>query len=138
MATLNGTPVVFAFTTAAGITITNLPGILLQSKDHAKEAERELTRDGTGSRVQSTHYDFRDTASIRYKVSGTSLADAKVNTAIVAPGTLLVITACADDPAMVATNWEVQSGGKLMQTNTSHAEMEVPLEKSAGITAVTT
>ncbi len=137
MSTLNGTAVVFAFSTAAGITITGLNGVLLQSKDHAKEAERELTRDATGSRVQSTHYDFRDVATIRYRVSGTGVANAIVNTALQAPGTLLVVTACVEDPAMVATNWEVQSGAKLMQTNTGVAEIELTLEKSAGITAVT-
>jgi hypothetical protein len=122
MSTLNGTPVVFAFTTAAGITITGMSGILLQSKDHAKEADRDVVRDGTGSRVQSSHYDFRDTATLRVKVTGSSLSDAKVQTSLKAPGTLLVVTACADDPDMVATNWEVQSGTKLIQTNTTSTE----------------
>lgn len=138
MAVLNGTAIVFAFTTTAGITITGVSGILLQSKDHSIVAEREVTRDAKGNRVQSTHYDERHEAALRYKVSGTSLADAKVNTALQTPGTLLVVTACADDPAMVATNWEVQSGARITQTNTSAAEIEIPLEKSAGITAVTT
>ncbi len=136
MATLNGTAVVFAFDLAAGITITNLNGVLLQSKDHAKEAERDITRDATGSRVQSTHYDFRDTAVLRYKVSGTGIANAIVNTALQTLGTLLAVTACGSDPAMIAANWEVV-GSKLTQTNTSAAEIELTIEKAAGITAVT-
>lgn len=133
---LNGTAVVFAFTTTAGITITGLSGVLLQSKDHSLESDNDTTRDGTGNVVQTTDYNFRDVASLRYRVSGTSLSDAKVNTALKTPGTILVVTACADDPAMVKTNWIVQSGAKIMQTNTSAAEIELPLIAYPGVTAV--
>lgn len=135
MATINGSPVVFGFGAGAGITITGLNGILLQSKEHSLEAERSLVRDGAGNRVTSTHYDQIDKATLRYKVSGSSLSDALVNTAIQAPGTILAITACAKDAAMVGTNWEVQSGARLSQSNTGEAEMEIPLEKASGITA---
>lgn len=134
---INGTPVNFGFqTTTGGITISGLSGVLLQSAEHSVEADVERTRDPAGNIVTDAWYDQHVKATLEWVVTGTGLANAITNTALAAltPGTIINITACANDPDLVATNWEAMSGAKITKSNTGSAKISIPLEKRAGIT----
>lgn len=138
MPTQNGTAVNFAFGSAAGITITGLSGILLQSAEHGIESDLASVRDGDGTTCTDIFYDPRSTAQLVWKVSGTGLANAKVNSTIagIAPGTIVVITACTARPDLVQSNWVVtEAGPKLAGSNTDVAEITLPIRRRAGITA---
>ena len=52
--TQNGTPVNFTFQSAAGITITEISGILLQNASYKKNSNRTLVKDGNGDRNGKT------------------------------------------------------------------------------------
>ena len=137
MATINGTAVNFGFTGTNGIVITGLSGTMLQSADYSAEADKDEVRSGVGDIVSREWYDQHIKATLEWVITGTGLANALVNTAIagILPGTIIVITTCASMPDLVATNWEVMSGGSIKGTNTNAKRMSVPLEKRAGITA---
>jgi hypothetical protein len=136
MATQYGTAVNFGFpTTANGITITGVSGTLLQSADHTKQADVFEVRDADGDIVNRTFYNQSDEATLEYIVTGTGLADAITNTALQTPGSLLVITACANMPSLVATTWQVEPGHKLSGSNMDAKKITVPLKKHAGVTA---
>jgi hypothetical protein len=136
MATINGTAVVFGYTGSNGIAITGISGTLLQSTDHSAEADHEDVRDGDGDIVARAWYDQHRKASLEWVVTGTGLANAITNNALASlvPGTILNITACASDPDLVATSWEVMSA-RSSHSNTTSAKISVQLEKRAGITA---
>ncbi len=137
MATLNGTAVVFGYSsTANGITITGVSGTLLQSTDHSADADHEDVRSAVGDIVSRAWYDQHRKATLEWVVTGTGIANAIVNNALAGliPGTILVISACASEPDLVATTWEVMSA-KSSHSNTSAAKINVQLEKRAGITA---
>lgn len=136
MATINGTPVNFGFTGTGGIAITGLSGILLQSAEHSKRADCEEVRNGVGDVVVHGWYNIHDEAQLEWVVTGAGLADAITNTALQTPGTILVITACASMPSLIATTWEVQDGAKISGGNTNAKRITLPLKKYAGITAV--
>lgn len=139
MPTQNGTAVNFAFASATGITITGLSGILLQNAEHGTESELASVRDGDGTTVTDVFYDTRQTAQLVWTISGTGIANAKTNSSLssLAPGTILVISACAARPDLVQTNWVVtEAGPKLSGGNTDAAQITVPLRRRAGITAV--
>ncbi len=129
----------FGFTGVGGITITGISGILLQTAEQTKAADCEVGRNGVGDEVAHGWYNPHDEGSLEWIVSGTGLADAITNTTIVkTPGTIIVITACANMPDLVATNWEVQSGAKTSGSNTSFKRITLPVKKFPGITAVAT
>jgi hypothetical protein len=133
----NGTPVVFGYTTTTdGITISGINGTLLQSAEQSAEADHEDIRNGVGDIVARNWYDQHRKASLEWVVKGTGLANAIVNRTLtgLTPGTIINITACASQPDLVGTNWEVQSA-KDAGSNTSSAKISVQLEKRAGITA---
>jgi hypothetical protein len=136
----NGTPVNFGFTGTNGITITGLSGTLLQSADLSTEADVEEVRAGQGDKVSRNWYDQHLKATLEWVITGTGIANAIVNTAIagVAPGTLIVISACLSVPDLVGTNWEVMSGASIKGGNTNNKRVSVSLEKRAGITAAQT
>lgn len=137
MATLNGTPVNFGFTGTNGITITGVSGTLLQSAEYSAEADKDEIRSGVGDIVERSWYDQHLKAELEWVITGTGIANSIVNTAIagLTPGTIIVITACASVPDLVATNWEVVGGARISGTNTNAKRFRVPLEKRAGITA---
>jgi hypothetical protein len=139
MATVNGTAVNFGYTGSNGIAITGVSGTLLQSAEHSKEADVEMARNGVGDGVARGWYDQRDTATLEWIVTGSSLSNAITNTSLsaVAPGTIIVITACASDTDLVATNWEVQSS-KVVGSNTTFKKIVCVVNKRSGITAVAT
>ncbi len=140
MATVNGTPVNFAFTGTGGITITGLSGVLLQSEEITASAEKEDVRNGVGDIVAHAWFDQHYKAVLEWTITGTSLAAAIVNSALSAltPGTIIAITACTSVPELVATNWEVMDGARQFGSNTNAKRISVPLEKRTGITAVAT
>lgn len=133
----NGTAVNFAFTGTNGITITGISGTLLQSSDTSAEADKEEVRNNVGDIVNRDWYDQHYKAALEWVITGTGIANAIVNTSLAAltPGTIIVITACASMPDLVATNWEVMAGASIKGSNTNAKRFSVPLEKRAGITA---
>ncbi len=134
MATVNGTPVNFTFGSVA-IAITNITGALFQEIGYKKESERVLVKNQNGDRVTSAHADQRLSTTLKWKVSGVSMAAALTNTTLNAPGSYVIITACAALPDLVnATDkWEVISGD-VKGTNEDVAEISLEIEKAAGIT----
>lgn len=134
---VNGTAVNFAFGGAAGITITGVSGILLQSAELTAMADLEETRDGTGAVVTHSWYNDHDEATLEWVVSGTGLTAAIANTANLRAGAFVTISACAAVPYFVAT-WEAQSGCKITGTNTNSKRISLPIRRYAGITAIAT
>lgn len=133
---VNGTAVNFGFlTTANGITITGVSGTLLQSADHMASADVEVVRDGTGAEVVHAWYNDHDEATLEWIITGSGLAAAITNTALIRPGAFVVISACASFPGLVATTWEAQSDVKISGTNTNSKRFSIKLKKCAGITA---
>ena len=135
-ATINGTPVNFSFQSAAGITITGIAGILLQSASYKKNSNRTLVKAGEGDRVSSIHNDRFLSATLKWKVSGTSLALALANCVHPTPGAFFVITACVTMPELVgAGNWEVISG-EVSGSNEDVKEISLEIENATGIQAI--
>jgi hypothetical protein len=137
MATINGTAVNFGYQGTDGITITGISGTLLQSTDHSKAADVESARNGLGDIVARGWYDIHDEATLEWIITGTNLAASLTNTTLstVEPGDIIVISACTSMPALVATNWEVQSGAKIVGSNTTFKKLSCTIHKRAGITA---
>jgi hypothetical protein len=136
MSVQNGTAVVFAYTGTNGITISGISGTLLQSAEQSAEADHEDTRSGAGDIIARSWYDQHRKATLEWVVTGTGLANAIVNRTLASltPGAIISITACASQPDLVATNWEVMSS-KDAGSNTSSGKISVQVEKRAGITA---
>jgi hypothetical protein len=133
----NGTAVNFGYTGAGGITITGIAGTLLQSSDLSAEADKDEVRQLQGDIVSRNWYDQHYKATLEWVVSGTGIAVAITNSTIapVTPGTIIVISACASQPDLVATNWECMSGASAKKSVTGQTRFSVPVEKRAGITA---
>jgi hypothetical protein len=141
MPTINGVPVNFGFTGTGGIAITGISGILLQSGDLTKGADVESARNGVGDITARGWYDIHDEATLEWVVTGTTnLSDSVTNTTLagLGPGTIIVISACASIPGLVATNWEVQGGAKISGSNTNFKKISVTIHKRTLITAVVT
>jgi len=140
MPTQNGTPVNFGFVATGGdggLTCTGLTGFLLQTVDLEDGADKEEVRSLQGNIVSRNWYDSHSKVSLRFVIAATSKANAVTATTLASfkAGAIISITACASNPDLVATNWEIQSGVKIPQDLTKSAEMIIPLEKRAGITA---
>lgn len=141
---INGTAVNFGFGTAAGITITGISGILLQSAEHGTAADVEVTRDGAGAEVSHGWHNEHDEATLEWVISGTGLANALANTIVsnLTPGTIITITACANMPGLVVdarfsnpTKWEVQPGVRISGSSTTSKKISVPIRRYPGIFA---
>jgi len=136
---INGTAVNVGFAgTPGGITITN-PAVqgVLQELGLAQDATNERILDEVGNRMASIWTDPHAKADLKLIIKGAGLADVIAQTAIIeaiTPGMLLSITACQQEPGMVATNWEVMNSPKITGTNKNAKEWTVSLEKAAGIT----
>jgi hypothetical protein len=140
MPTQNGIPVNFGFVATSsdhGLTATNLTGHLLQSGDYEDGADKEEVRALQGDIVARNWYDSHTKANLRLVIASTTKALAITATTLAnfKAGTIISITACASHPDLVATNWEVQAGTKIAGDVTKSAELTIPLEKRAGITA---
>lgn len=140
MSVQNGTPVNFSFTSTAsdgGLTCTGLTGFLLQSTDLEDGADKEEVR-GPGGDIKSRNwYDSHSKASLRFVIAASSKANAVTATTLTGfkAGGIISITACASQPDLVASTWEVQAGTKISGDVSKSAEITIPLEKRAGITA---
>ncbi len=133
MATVNGVPVNFTFGSVA-IAITNITGALFQTVSYKKNTERKIVKNQSGDRVTSAHADATYSATLKWKVTGTSMAAALANTTLNAPGSYVIITACAALPDIVnnTDKWEVLSG-EVSHSNEDVAEISLDIEKAAGI-----
>lgn len=136
----NGYAVNFGFvatSTDHGITQTTLTGMLLQSADYEQGADKEEVRSLTGDIVSRNWYDIHQKADLKVVIGSSGVAAAVTATALAPfkPGTIISITACASHPDLIGTNWECQSGAKIMGEITKSAELTIPLEKRPGITA---
>lgn len=136
----NGIPVNFGFkqtSTDYGITQTVLTGWLLQSADTETGADVEDVRALQGDKVSRNWYDLHTKANLRLVIAAASKSAAITATTLspFTPGTIISITACASQPDLVGTNWECQPGVKIAGEIAKSAEITIPLEKRAAITA---
>jgi hypothetical protein len=139
MATQLGAAVSFGFTGTDGIAASQLTGkIILQSADLSKAADVEEIRDADGDVVNRTFYNQSQEASLEFIPTGGSMATARTNGALLEPGAIVNITACADIPELVATNWIVDTGGRISGSNTGAKRVTLPLKRHAGVTAAAT
>ena len=133
-AVINGTPVVFSLGSAAGVTNTGLSGNLTQSISLEKQTKRTIVNDGNGNRTTSVHSDPIKVVSLEYKVGGTGIANAILNTTLVAPGTFITITAAPNMPELVSSNgWEVLKP-RLKEGNEEVATITMDIEQAPNIT----
>ena len=138
----NGIAVNFGFKSTSsdyGITDggTVLKGFLLQSAEYETGADVEDVRSLQGDKVSRNWYDYHVKANLRLVIAGTGKAAAITSTTLspFKPGTLLVVSACASHPDLVGTNLECQPGVKIAGDITKSAEITIPVEIRAGITA---
>lgn len=136
----NGIPVNFGFKQTSsdyGITQTVLTGYLLQSADYETGADVEDVRALQGDKVARNWYDLHTKGNLRMVIAAASKSAAITATTLspFQPGTIISITACASHGDLVGTNWECQPGAKIMGDITKSAEISIPLEKRAAITA---
>lgn len=128
MATVRGTPVIFSFTTAAGVTITGLTGWLAQSIDMELTADAYKVKDGRGKTVTEIMEDFMTKSTLNFQMSGTDRATAITNAALPALNTFVVITACAEFPELVSAYWIVDAAKKKSgNTTTMDADLTIHL-----------
>lgn len=135
-----GVAVNFGFTGTDGIAeSTILTGkMLLQSADLENTSEEEQVRDADGDLVNRAFYNPGFRATLEYIPTGSSLANAITASALPTVGSILSITACANIPALVKTNWIVMPGVKIAGSNTSAKRITLNLESHAAITAAVT
>lgn len=143
MSVQNGIPVNFSFVKTSsdgGLTSTGFAftGHLMQSLDYEAGADKESVRGPGGDIMSNNWYDQHTKSSFRAVIAGATKAAAITATTLAnaQAGSFIVITACASHPDLVGTNWEVQSGAKITGDVTKSAEITIPAEKRAGITAV--
>ena len=132
-AAVNGTPVNFSFQSAAGIVITGLSGILLQSANLKKPTKRTLAMDGNGNRTTSVHSDPIQSLTLKWKVSGTGLANAITNTTLQANGNLVQITSFPTMPDVNAGHFFEVINGEITGTNEDVKEISLDLEDAPNI-----
>ena len=135
--TILGAAVNFGFTGTDGIAeSTILTGkIILQSADIELASDEEQVRDAAGVLASRAFYNPSSKATLEYIPTGASISASLTNTTLPAIGSILSITACANIPSLVKTNWVVVPGGKISGSNTSAKKITINLEAHAGITA---
>lgn len=136
-----GTPVNFGFVSTAsdgGLTCTGLTGFLLQRSSFKTAADKEQLRTLQGDVVSENYYNDHDEADLTFVIASTGKAAAITATSLAnfRPGSIIAITDCASNPDLVNSHWIVQAGAEIPQEVTKSAEMRIPLQKYAGITAV--
>lgn len=135
-AVINGTPVNFTFQSVNGIVITGVPGILLQNASYKKPTKRTLVMDGNGNRTTSCHTDPIVSTTLKWKFSGTGLANAITNTTLQANGNLVTITGCPTMPELVSANPYEVVNGEITGSNEDVKECSLDLENAPLITGV--
>jgi hypothetical protein len=136
MATILGKPVSFGFSGTDGIAETTYftGKIILQSADHEYTSDEEQVRNAAGNLATRSFYNPGDKASLEYIPTGSNLAGVTANVNAPAVGTIVNITACADMPTLIKTNWVVIPGAKVNGSNVGIKRITLPLEAHAGIT----
>ena len=128
----------FGFTGTDGITATGLTGNgLFQSADFERAHDEEQIKNSTGDLATRVFYNKVKKATIEWipsstvDVAGARTAATTVDNLYL---TILNITACADEPALVDTNWLVV-GVKKALSNTGAQKITLTLENHDNITA---
>lgn len=138
MATQTGKFVVFGYTGTDGIAATGLTGTMLfQSHEFNASREKVKLRGATGNTVTKIRYDEMKNATLEVIPSNsTDVAGARTSkaTLLALDGTILNITACADAPELVDTNWIVEDV-KVVGSNTDAHKVTLVLENHDSITA---
>ena len=131
-----GTPVNFTFQSTSGITIAEIAGVILQNASYKKPTKRVLVNNGNGDRTSSCHTDKIVKTTLKWKISGATLADAIVNTTLQENGAFVTITACPTMPELVtAAKYEVVDG-ELTGSNEDVKEISMELENAPLIQSV--
>lgn len=126
--------------TPGGITFTDGgvgATLILQTADVMQDAENYEVYDEAGNLTASAWLNPQAKATLELVISGSGGANAITQTTVctnIKAGDLLVVTACAALPALVATNWEVLSGPKVAGSNKDAKKFTVSLRASPGIT----
>jgi hypothetical protein len=138
MATQLGKPVSVGFAGTDGIAETTfLTGkIILQSADFENAADKGEVRNAAGDVVSEYFYNQSSKANLEYFATGTTIAGVTANLSLPTIPTILNITACADLPALIKTNWMYKGGGKITGSNTDAKKITLPLEALTNITSV--
>jgi len=138
MATQSGVKVVFGYTGTDGIAATGLTGtMLLQSHDYQALREKKKLMGATGNTVTKIRHDESKQVTLEViPSSATDVAGARTSkaTLLALDGTILNITACADAPELIDTNWLVEEV-KAVGSNTDAHKVTLTLENHDGITA---
>lgn len=138
MAIQTGKYVVFGYTGTDGIAATGLTGnILLQSTDFEHAHDEEQIKSAAGELVTRVFYNTNKKATLEVIASSAvDVAGARTSktTLLALVRTVLNITACADAPELVDTNWLVV-GAKSSGSNTGAHKVTLTLENHDGITA---
>lgn len=138
MATQTGIKVVFGYTGTDGIAATGLTGTMLfQSHDYEATREKVKLRGASGNTVTKIRHDESKNATLEViPSSATDVAGARTSkaTLLALDGTILNITACADAPELIDTNWMVE-GAKATGSNVGEHKVTLTLENHDGITA---
>lgn len=137
MATQSGAFVVFGFTGTDGIAATGLTGnILLQSHSFEHTHDEVQIKGATGNLVTRVLYNEGSKATLEVIATGSSVANARTakTTLLALKDTIINITACADAPELVLSNWLVV-GTSASGSNTDAHKVTLNLEAHAGITS---
>lgn len=135
-AVVNGTPVVFSLGSAQGIVMSGISGNITQNLSFDKQTKRVLVMDGNGNRCSSVHSDPIKSVSVDWKVGGTGIANAILQTYLAELGTFIVITSAPNMPELVSANgYEVLKSG-LKEGNEDVATIAIELEQAPNITGL--
>jgi hypothetical protein len=138
MATQTGIKVVFGYTGTDGIAATGLTGTMLfQSHDFQAKREKLKLKSAAGNTVTKIRYDEAADATLEViPSSATDVAGARTSKAalIALDGTILNITACADAPELIHSDWMVEDV-KVVGSNEGHHKVTLTLERYSAITA---
>ena len=137
MATQTGSTVIFGFTGTDGIAATGLTGNgIFVEADFEHGHDEEQIRSATGDLVNRTFYNLHKKATLTWIPAKDTLANARTaqTTILALIRTILNITACADKPELIDTNWLVV-GVKSTGSNTAASRITLTLENHDGITA---
>jgi len=133
---VNGTSVNFTFQSTSGIVITEIAGIILQGANYKKPTKRVLVMDGDGNRTSSCHTDRIIKTTLKWKISGATLADAIVNTTLQENGAFITITACPSMPELVTADKYEVVDGELSGSNEDVKEISMDIEDAPLIQGV--
>lgn len=116
---------------------TGIGSFMMQGFELEPTADVDETRDDGGALVQETYYNDGAKAQFEYIVKGTGTTNVISQSTVPVLGTIINVTACPQNTALVATNWRVKEAPTIKHSNTGKAMVTLKLVKHAGITGVT-